>query len=201
LVGAARSALFGTDSIMKASLLAMKLKDISVQEAEVIVNILGFIKPYVPPGSKYDIMSYHLPFVLMANRVLAAIGYQGQTVQLAPTVKPTKLHALRLDTPTLKAIQSNSSATSNKDCVYGSFFDIGRLYEVTAGYGLDFSQNLHVLPGLKVAKIYGTRNRLATSTAAPLAAQTTTQSASSSAKGTEDRIKGMRQDGYIKIIS
>ncbi|CEP07218.1 hypothetical protein [Parasitella parasitica] len=143
----------------------------------------------------------------MANRVLTAIGYQGQTVQLAPIVKPTKLHALRLDAPKLfavfcskkaakklyindfegKPIQSNSSATSNKDYVFGSFFDIGRLYEVTAGYGLDFSQNLHVLPGLKVTRIYGTRNQLATLLAAPSAAspsipsaaQLTTQSTSS----------------------
>ncbi|CEP10823.1 hypothetical protein, partial, partial [Parasitella parasitica] len=101
-----------------------------------------------------------------------------------------------------KPIQSNSSATSKKDCVIGSIFDIGRLYEVTAGHGLGFSQNLPVLPGLKVARIYGTRNRLAISTAAPSAAslstpsaaQPTTRSASSSAKETEDRIKGMRQD-------
>ncbi|CEP08865.1 hypothetical protein, partial, partial [Parasitella parasitica] len=102
LVSVARSALFGTDRITKGSL-PTQLIDISLQEAQVAVNILGFIKPYVLPRSKYHILSYQLPFVLMANRVLTAIEYQGQTVQLAPIVKPTKLHALRLDASTLKA--------------------------------------------------------------------------------------------------
>ncbi|KAG2232169.1 hypothetical protein BDF21DRAFT_459113 [Thamnidium elegans] len=47
-------------------------------------------------------------------------------------------------------------ALANKDTVFSNFLNIRLLNEKASDYGLVFSNQIHILPGLKTVRIYGT---------------------------------------------
>lgn len=170
----AKSALFSDQVITRARLWEMD-SDFTQREVDAMIKILNFLKPYIPSKVNYSSFPYQLPFVLMANQVLKAIGYEGQTVKFVPIINPSTLHAFLIDTTTLYSLfcskkaqdrmyiqdfKGNTiksiTALANKDAVFSSFFDIHLLKEKAADYGLVFSNRIHILPGLKTVRVYGT---------------------------------------------
>ena len=153
----------------------MKLKNLDDKEYETIIKIVDFVKPYIPDKDNYHLFQYQVPFVLMANQVLRSIGYDGQVVKLMPIIKPTALHSFLVDTTTLYALFCSKqcrqrmfvldfkgnrikqgSALANKDAVFSAFFNIDQLKKISSSYGLEFANRIHILPGLKTIRIYGT---------------------------------------------
>ncbi|CEP13230.1 hypothetical protein [Parasitella parasitica] len=153
-----------------------KSQDISDQEISVLLKLVVFIKPYIP--SKNNYMSIpHPPFCLMENHVLQTVGYPEKAVNLVPLTMPSKLYSLALDASTLffifvsagtlkrldiknfdgGYITSEQDARSRKDAVFPSFFNIDTLISTAAAYGLQFMHRIHILPGLKTIRLYGTR--------------------------------------------
>lgn len=150
------------------------------REVDAMIKILNFLKPYIPSKVNYSSFQYQLPFDLMANRVLKAIGYEGQTVKFVPIINPSTLHAFLIDTTTLYSLFCSKKAQdrmyiqdfegntiksittlANKDAFFSSFFDIHLLKEKAADYGLVFSNKIHILPRLKTVRVYGTCKKLA----------------------------------------
>ncbi|CEP17395.1 hypothetical protein [Parasitella parasitica] len=96
---------------------------------------------------------------------------------LTPIIAPTNFHALSIDADILfsffgstttpekmtirdfegDSITSGTAATSNKDAVFSSLFDMEKLKIKTAIYGLSLANKLSVLPGMKCVRLYGAK--------------------------------------------
>lgn len=170
-----RSLLFDDKQISQKHL-SSKLPGITDIEATTMIKIVNFVKPYIPNRQNYHMFAHQIPFVLMANQVLRSIGRAKQAIKLTPLTRPGNLHSLFVDTTTLydlfcsssatkrmeirdyqgQVIKSASTALDSKDAVFSSFFNIDRLKLVSSSYGLQFGNCIHVLPGLKCTRIYGT---------------------------------------------
>ncbi|GAA5803146.1 hypothetical protein HPULCUR_008621 [Helicostylum pulchrum] len=77
LLQIAKPALFSDQVITEARLREMD-SDFTQREVDVLMKILNFVQPYIPSKANYSSSQYQLPFVIMANQVLKAIGYEGQ---------------------------------------------------------------------------------------------------------------------------
>ncbi|KAL9536437.1 hypothetical protein MBANPS3_012650, partial [Mucor bainieri] len=180
LIAVSRSALFREEDVSK-SFVEKKLKHATDAETEVIMKLVRFIKPYIPSKTHYRSFAFQLPFLLMANQVLRSIGRESQVVKIMPIISPTSLKALVIDTATLFALFCSNNATRkmylqdysghviqakgalyHKDAVFSSFFDIERLQSIAKSYGMQFSNRMHILPGLKTVRIYGTVSTMRT---------------------------------------
>ncbi|KAI8645614.1 hypothetical protein BD408DRAFT_411738 [Parasitella parasitica] len=143
---------------------------ITTQESATIIKITSFIRPFIPSSETYHLLSCQLKFILMANQVLRSIGYEGQVAKFIPLVRPTTLHALLIDTTTLYALFCSSKlskrmylrdfqgnyvkhkdANAKKDAVFNSFFNIEKL----KAYGMEFLNIIHIIPGSKTVRLYG----------------------------------------------
>jgi hypothetical protein len=117
-------------------------------------------------------MPHQLPFVLMANEILHASGYNKFTINVCPLTMPGKLNALAIDAPSLfslfcspklkkgitkldiydfggRKIVSREVATENKDAVFGSFFNIQQIQAIAGSYSQFFNHRITFLSGLK----------------------------------------------------
>ncbi|CEP16692.1 hypothetical protein [Parasitella parasitica] len=128
----------------------------------------------MPSKETYKLFPYQLEFILMSNQVLRSIHYEGQVAKFIPMVKPTTSQALLIDSTTLYALFCSSKLskrmylqdfkgnhikhkTANvlKYVVYGSFFSIDRLKDVIASYGMGLADRMHICPGSKTVRLYG----------------------------------------------
>ncbi|KAL0145511.1 hypothetical protein V8B55DRAFT_1559299 [Mucor lusitanicus] len=118
-----------TETITEAHLKAY-CKDLTGAEMAPCLLICNMIMPYVPAKSDWFSLPYQLPFVLMANELLRLTDYS-------------------------RRIVSKEDATSNKDAIFSSFFDIGQLQGTCNSYGLIFAQSLVMYPGVKTVALRG----------------------------------------------
>jgi hypothetical protein len=186
-----------------------KLANITDVEASTIIKIINFIKPFVPGKENYNNIAYQIPFLLMANQVIRSAGYSKQAAKLTPLVSPCSLHALLIDTTSLysmfcsssanrrmevydyhaNAIQPAATALENKDAVFSSFFNIERLIAVSSSHGLVFANRMHILPGLKAVRLYGTRKLNRRKPKQQKAKQEKTASSSTFASNEDTKVK------------
>ncbi|KAG2198921.1 hypothetical protein INT46_008253 [Mucor plumbeus] len=75
--------------------------DIATEELETCLLICTLITPYVPSKQNWYSISHQLPFVLMANEILHASGYNKFAIIVCPLTIPEKLNALSIDAPSL----------------------------------------------------------------------------------------------------
>ncbi|KAG2205285.1 hypothetical protein INT46_009777 [Mucor plumbeus] len=172
-----KSCLFEEKKIPKKHL-TDKLDHNTDVEASTIIKIINFIKPSVTDKKNYNNIAYQVLFLLMANRVIRSAGCPKPTAKLTPLVSPCILHALLIYNTSLynvicfssanrrikihdyhaNIIQSAVTALENKDAVFSSFFNIELLIAVlSSSYELVFANRIHLLPGLKAVRFYGTR--------------------------------------------
>ncbi|GAA5797905.1 hypothetical protein HPULCUR_003301 [Helicostylum pulchrum] len=149
------------DEVITEARLREMDSDFTQREVDVLMKILNFVQPYIPSKANYSSSQYQLSFVLMANKVLKAIGYEGQVAKLVPIIKPSALHAFLIDTTTLYALFFSKKA---QDRMYLQDFQGNTIKSITAlankdaaaDYGLVSSNRIHILPGLETVRVYGT---------------------------------------------
>lgn len=144
-------------------------------EKQVCLQIASFLLPYMPEKDKYFVMSRQLPFILMANDILKCTGYSKFSMKVTPMSRPSDLHALKLDAPTIYTIcctspeennmilydfdgaeiNNRQKSTDSKLAVFSSFFDIHKLYTTCNKYGMNFIYNMYIIPGLKTVRVNG----------------------------------------------
>ena len=187
LVAVIRNAIFKHHSeTITEDIIKELCADITTKELETCLLICTLTMPYVPSKKNWYSMPHQLPFVLMANDILRASGYNKFTISVCPLTMPGKLNALAIDAPSLfslfcspklkksvtkldiydfggRKIVSREVATENKDAVFGSFFNIQQIQAIAGSYGQFFNHRMTLLPGLKTVRLSGILKRPAIS--------------------------------------
>lgn len=154
----------------------LALPNITEREMNVCARICRLLGPYIPPAENRYLFQFQIPFVLMANQVLRACGYNKFTVAVCPLVRTGKIHALSVDAPLLfdlfcardlklqgvdiydfdgRVITTRQIADQQKDAVFSSFFDLWSINEICRKYNQTFGHYITLLPGIKIARLTG----------------------------------------------
>ncbi|CEI97793.1 hypothetical protein RMCBS344292_11918 [Rhizopus microsporus] len=164
-----RKDAFSIDDLKK------ECSDVQEKEAYPCLLILNALKPYIPEKKERFTIAHQLPFCILANDTLLYAGYRKFYRKLCPQPSASSLHALRIDGPSLYQIltrlpcalaifnydnyliESVEEARQNKDAVFSSFFDMNAITTASKSNGLEFAQNITLLPGIKTARLLGTK--------------------------------------------
>ncbi len=71
-----------------------EMLDATENETSVMLLIINKLKPYIPAKQNRSVISYQLPFCLLANDILQSTGDSRFTRLLFPKPSPLILHAL-----------------------------------------------------------------------------------------------------------
>ena len=109
LVAVVRDAIFKHHSeTITENIIKELCADITAEELETCLLIYTLIMLYVPSKKNWYSMPHHLPFVLMANEILRASGYNKFAISVYPLTMPGKLNALAIDAPSLFSLFCSS---------------------------------------------------------------------------------------------
>ncbi|KAG1489244.1 hypothetical protein G6F54_011576 [Rhizopus delemar] len=160
--------------------------DATRKEVSVCLLIINTLNKFVPVRSKYHILSYQLLFCIFVNDVLHYAEYSKFTRKLCLAMSSAHVNALNIDAPSLfqimksktdgnqgqvegmsteltiygyneEPLSSVETARRNKDAVFNSLFDMGKVRLTCESSGLKFGQRMSVLPKLKVVRILGVK--------------------------------------------
>ncbi len=170
-----------------------ELLDAIPQEISVCLLVINTVKMFLPVKKNYNITAHQIYFCIFVNDVLEYAGYSKFTRQLCPSTSIANIDALHLDAPSLYQIMNQKldghqdqadvsttgliiygynnepmpsieTARRNKDAVFNSVFDMNKIQETCKSYGLKFSQQIAILPGLKTVRILGVKKNTMPST-------------------------------------
>ncbi|KAI8062940.1 hypothetical protein BDF21DRAFT_347245 [Thamnidium elegans] len=120
-------------------------------------------------------MSYQLPLCIVCNDILRYTSHTKYKSKLCPVVLSSQLAPLHLSASSLFQILSSSPkppiifgydnymleseevAIRNKAPVFHSIFDMKYITDICKSYKLEFAQYITLFPGLKTARILGTK--------------------------------------------
>ncbi|KAI9262799.1 hypothetical protein EDC94DRAFT_607444 [Helicostylum pulchrum] len=164
----------------KKSISVQDLKDTSndLEDKEISVCMLIFnlIAPYIPDHKNRGSFAYQLPFLLMCNQIFLVTEYFKFVVKLCPIIKPGSLSSLQMDAAGLyslfssqkvkekplrvfdhnnQEITSKQAATEQKDAMFGSYFNLPKVFQRLARYRQDFQHYMIFLPGLQTVRLMG----------------------------------------------
>lgn len=71
------------------------------KEIDICCLIANFIMPYIPEKENCYNTAYQLPFILMVNDLKKYTRYEKSCVSVLPTPKPSTLHCLKIDAPSI----------------------------------------------------------------------------------------------------
>ncbi|PHZ09986.1 uncharacterized protein RHIMIDRAFT_293945, partial [Rhizopus microsporus ATCC 52813] len=149
--------------------------DVEEKEAYPCLLILNALKPYIPKKGRF-VIAHQLPFCILANNALLYVGYKKFYRKFCPQPSGSTLHALRIDGSSLYQIltrlpcalavfnydnyliESVEEARQNKDAVFSALFDMNAIIMTCKPNGLEFAQNITLLPGVKTAHLLGTKD-------------------------------------------
>ncbi|KAG2222898.1 hypothetical protein INT45_013529 [Circinella minor] len=149
-------------------------KSLKSDEVAVVKLITNQLLPYSPHSDSICLLT-QLPFVLLANSILIAVGYHDHVQEISPIVSPHKIHAILINsaimyetltphkdgipqgpfevTPvgTDDAITSSYAARKNGDPMWGSFFDKEKVVSLCNRHKLIFANRMVVRPDRTVS--------------------------------------------------
>ncbi|KAL0137307.1 hypothetical protein V8B55DRAFT_1578093 [Mucor lusitanicus] len=186
LVATIRNVIFQHSG--QAQITAKQFRDVEASvnghQLDVCLNIINRLLPYIPATKRTWFSKMHqIPFILLANEVFRAAGYDRFAVKLANIPSTSTLAALHLDVTSIysifsvdevkgrtldlfsytgEAITSRSTALSNADAVFHSIFDLAKINSMMDLYKLQFYHRIVLLPGFKTVRILGTKRTAAT---------------------------------------
>ncbi|KAL1931510.1 hypothetical protein VTP01DRAFT_9653 [Rhizomucor pusillus] len=142
-------------------------------ETEAIHTIISKLLPFIPRTKHITDM---LPFVMLANSILRVTGYHQFVREVSPMVSAGSIHSVRVDATALyemfgsrdapfqlydgndNSIRNVNDARSNKEAVFGSFFDRAKIHELCGTHGLQFEHCIDVT-SFNVARLHGATNK------------------------------------------
>ncbi|KAI9249361.1 hypothetical protein EDC94DRAFT_327795 [Helicostylum pulchrum] len=164
----------------KKSVSVQDLKDTSndLEDKEISVYMLisNLIAPYIPDHKNRGSFVYQLPFLLMCNQIFRVTECFKFVIKLCTIIKPGSLSSLRMDATGLYSLFSSQkvkekplrvfdhnnqeitlkkAATEQKDVMFGSYFNLPKVFQRSASYGQDFQHYMIFLPGLQTVRLMG----------------------------------------------
>jgi hypothetical protein len=139
-----------------------EMLDATENETSVMLLIINKLKPYIPAKQNRSVISYQLPFCLLANDILQSTGDSKFTRLLFPKSCPSILHALEMNASALyqmvtsepnplsitdfdnSEIDSIDYTKSNKDAVFCAIFDMAQIKKTCESYKLAFAHIIRV---------------------------------------------------------
>ncbi|GAA5796257.1 hypothetical protein HPULCUR_001627 [Helicostylum pulchrum] len=150
--------------------------DLEDKEISVCMLIFNLIAPYIPVHKNRGSFAYQLPFLLMCNQIFRVTEYFKFVIKLCPIIKPGSLSSLRMDAAGLyslfssqkvkekplrvfdhnnQEITSKQAATEQKDAMFGSYFNLPKVFQRSASYRQVFQHYMIFLPGLQTVRLMG----------------------------------------------
>lgn len=135
-------------------------KDMDTNDTTIVSKIVKAISPFVPRKGNLCFIT-EFSFVILANKILTAIGFDDRTQPVCPDVKPSAIHALSLNATTLyetltphhhgypagpyqvvrshdanqtSAITSVETARKEKDAMIWSFFSKQKVQDILSSF-------------------------------------------------------------------
>ncbi|KAF7728462.1 hypothetical protein EC973_006015 [Apophysomyces ossiformis] len=157
---------FVTQAFFKKQYKEIELTD---KEAEAMVKIYGFLKPYVlaptcePAVDNHPLINAQL--VILANDIFEITGYQAYSKSISPAVKPSAVYPLVLNplttyevlchvndelpgydivTPDGRVISGSAEASTYRENIMGAFFNLGAIDHICKRHGQDFDYTMKV---------------------------------------------------------
>ncbi|KAF7728994.1 hypothetical protein EC973_005025 [Apophysomyces ossiformis] len=129
-------------------------EDLTTKEMDTVLLIYRNLHSFVPvAGNKAPIAS-QIPFVLLANAILRATGYDKFTRSVCPYVRPSQIHAIALDSCAIYQLFGKRQALGYKRAVFGSLFDLDAVDRICEQHGLQFRERI-TITSFKTAIITG----------------------------------------------
>ncbi|KAI9245942.1 hypothetical protein EDC94DRAFT_687005, partial [Helicostylum pulchrum] len=150
--------------------------DLEDKEVSVCMLIFNLIAPYISDHKNRGSFAYQLPFLLKCNQISLVTEYFKFVVKLCPIIKPGSLSSLRMDAAGLyslfssqkfkekplrvfdhnnQEITSNKAATDLKYAMFGSYFNLLKVFQRSASYRQVFQHYMIFLPGLQTVRLIG----------------------------------------------
>lgn len=149
-----------TSASVVDTLISQHTKDMETNDATIVSSIVKAISPFIPKRNNSCFIT-ELAFVVLANKILTAIGFDDRTQPVCPDVKPSAIHALSLNATTLyetlsphhrghplgpyqvvrshganqtSAITSVETARKEKDTMIWSFFNQQKVQDILSSF-------------------------------------------------------------------
>ncbi|KAG2233344.1 hypothetical protein INT48_009092 [Thamnidium elegans] len=131
-------------------------KDISRRRiaVNICLMIINAFQPYMPTKDNRFTMSYQLPLFIVCSDLRYTSHTNASSLFQILSSSPNPLIVFGYDNYTLGL---EEVAIRNKDAVFHSIFDMKYITDICKSYKLEFAQYVTLLPGLKTARILGTK--------------------------------------------
>lgn len=165
------------DSTCTSSLIKERLYEATEEEIATVKLLFKFFKPYIPPKEDRFSIGHQLPFCILANDILNIVDYTKFVRKLFPVPKFSRLQALEVNSTALYQIltsqpsqlniadfdyfqiESVDFARANAAAVMNSIFDLYVVNQVCGSHRLEFANRIMIFPGLKTARLLGSRDK------------------------------------------